>query len=82
MFLLQVVSGYQIVLGLPCLIFTNLQGVSAPLLAGAKINELSSMTTYSVPKISFYSISLEMNMEKVLDLPLMAYVSVCGRRTS
>ena len=57
-----------------------LQGVSAPLSAGAKINELSSMTTYSVHDNIF--ISLEMNTEKALDLPLMAYVSVCGRRTS
>ena len=58
-----------------------LQDVSAPSPAGAKINELSSMTTYSVPKISFCPNLVEMNSEKTLDLPLMAYVPVCGRRT-
>ena len=55
--------------------------VSALSPAGAKINELSSMTTYSVPNISFCPNSVEMNSEETLDLPLMAYVPVCGRRT-
>ena len=59
-----------------------LQDVNAPSPALAKINELSSTTAYSVPKISLCFISLEMNKEKILDLPLMAYIPVCGRRTS
>ena len=41
-----------------------------------KENELSSMTTYSVPKISFSSFSFEMNTERKLDLLLMAYIPV------
>ena len=84
-FLQQVASSYQIRLTAPLSISQkmslSLQDVSAPSPAGAKINELSSMTTYSVPKISFCPSSVEMNSEKTLDLPLMAYVSVCGRRT-
>ena len=55
-----------------------LQVVSAPLPDVVKENELSSMTTYSVPKISFSSISFQMNTEKKLDLLLMAYIPVCG----
>ena len=41
-----------------------LQDVSVPLPDVVKVNELSSMTTYSVPRIAFSSISSEMNTEK------------------
>ena len=54
-----------------------LQVVSAPSPDVLKENELSSMTTYSVPQISFSSISFEMNAEKKLDLLLMAYIPMC-----
>ena len=53
-----------------------LQVVSAPSPDVLKENELSSMTTYSVPKISFCSISFAMNTERKLDLFLMAYIPV------
>ena len=53
-----------------------LQVVSAPSPDVLKENELSSMTTYSVPNISFSSISFEMNTERKLDLLLMAYIPV------
>ena len=53
-----------------------LQVVSAPSPDVLKENELSSMTTYSVPKISFSSISFEMNTERKLNLLLMAYIPV------
>ena len=49
------------------------QAVSAPLQDVLKENELSYMTTYSVPKISVSSISFEMNTEKKLGLLLMAF---------
>ena len=42
--------------------------IGAPSPDVLKEDELSSMTTYSVPKISFSSISFEMNTEKKLDL--------------
>ena len=50
--------------------------ISAPSPDVLKENEFSSMTTYSVPKTSFSSISFEMNTERKLDLLLMAYISV------
>jgi len=60
-----------------------LQAVSAPSPDVLKEDEISSMTTYSVPKISFSSISFEMNTEpKKLDRLLMAYIPVCGSRMS
>ena len=55
-----------------------LQVVSAPSPDVLKEDELSSMTTYSVPKISFSSFSFEINKEKKLDLLLMAYIPVRG----
>ena len=60
-----------------------LQVVSAPSPDVLKENELSSMTTcakdiniFHVPKISFSSMSFEMNTEWKLDLLLMAYIPV------
>ena len=53
-----------------------LQVVSAPSPDVLKENEVSSMTTYSVPKISFSSFSFEMNTKRKLDLLLMAYIPV------
>ena len=55
-----------------------LQVVSAPSPDVLKENELSSMTTYSVPKISFSSVLFEMimNTQRKLDLLLMAYIPV------
>ena len=50
--------------------------VSAPSPDVLKENELTSMTTYSVPKISFSSISFEINTKRKLDLLLMAYIPV------
>ena len=44
--------------------------LSNSLTDGAKINKLSSMTTYSVPKISFCPNSVEMNTEETLDFLL------------
>ena len=53
-----------------------LQVVSAPSPDVLKENELSSMAIYSVPKISFSSISFKINTERKLDLLLMAYIPV------
>ena len=55
-----------------------LQVMSAPSPDVLKENEHSSMTTYSLPKISFSSILFEMimNTERKLDLLLMAYIPV------
>ena len=80
-------TSYQIVLRFLCLFSSQklllfLQVVSAPSPDVLKEDELSSMTTYSVPKISFSSLSFEMNTEKKLDLLLMAYIPVCGWRMS
>ena len=65
-------------LTVPCLFHEKIilffQVVSASLPDVLKENELSSMTTYSVPKISFSSISFEMNTERKLDLLFMAYI--------
>ena len=67
-------------LTVPCLLHKKmllfLQAVSAISPDVLKENELSSMTTYSVPKISFSSISFEMNTERKLDLLLMEYIPV------
>ena len=65
-----------------CLFHKKMQVVSAPSPDVLKEHELSSMTTYSVPKISFSSVSFEINTEKLLDLLLMAYIPVCGWRMS
>ena len=53
------------------LLFLSVVGAPSPDVL--KENDLSYMTTYSVPKISVSSISFEMNTEKKLDLLLMAF---------
>ena len=77
MFPQKAATGYHIILRFLCLFHKKkllfLQVVSAPSPDVLKENELSYMTTYSVPKISVSSISFEMNTEKKLGLLLMAF---------
>ena len=54
-----------------------LEVVRAPSPDVLKEDKLSSMTTYSVPKISISSISFEMNTKKKLDLLLLWHIFQC-----
>ena len=81
MFPQKAATGYQIVLRFLCLFHKKmllfLQVVRAPSPDVLKEDKLSSMTTYSVPKISISSISFEMNTKKKLDLLLLWHIFQC-----